>query len=51
MIVDSHCHLDYPDLLDQLENVLQRAKNNKVDKLLTICTTLNSFKKVSNRIV
>ena len=46
MIVDSHCHLDYPDLHDQLENVLERAKNNKVNKLLTICTTLNSFEKI-----
>ena len=46
MIIDSHCHLDYPDLHDQLENVLKRAKVNQVDKLLTICTTLNSFEKI-----
>ena len=48
MIIDSHCHLDYPDLHDQLENVLERAKNNNVDKLLTICTTLNSFEKIKS---
>ena len=48
MIIDSHCHLDYPDLYDQLENVIKRAKNNQVDKLLTICTTLNSFKKIKS---
>ena len=46
MIIDSHCHLDYPDLHDQLENVLKRAKVNQVDNLLTICTTLNSFEKI-----
>jgi len=46
MIVDSHCHLDYPDLHDQLESILERAKKNHVDKLLTICTTLNSFEKI-----
>ena len=48
MIIDSHCHLDYPDLLDQLENVIKRAKSNQVDKLLTICTTLNSFEKIKS---
>ena len=48
MIIDSHCHLDYPDLHDQLESVLKRAKNNQVDKLLTICTTLNSFEKIKS---
>ena len=48
MIIDSHCHLDYPDLYDQLENVIKRAKNNQVDKLLTICTTLNSFEKIKS---
>ena len=45
MIVDSHCHLDYPNLYDQLDNVVIRAKQNKVDYLLTICTTLESFEK------
>ena len=48
MIIDSHCHLDYPDLHDQLEKILERAKNNQVDKLLTICTTLNSFEKIKS---
>tara|TARA_B100001123_G_scaffold351920_1_gene403134 strand:- start:83 stop:853 length:771 start_codon:yes stop_codon:yes gene_type:complete len=46
MIVDSHCHLDYPNLYDQLDNVVIRAKQNKVDYLLTICTTLESFEKI-----
>ena len=48
MIIDSHCHLDYPDLHYQLESVLKRPKNNQVDKLLTICTTLNSFEKIKS---
>ena len=46
MIIDSHCHLDYPNLYDQLFNVLNRAKRNKVHNLLTICTTLESFEKI-----
>jgi len=46
MIIDSHCHLDYSHLYDQLDDVIQRAKFNKVEKLLTICTTLESFDKI-----
>ena len=46
MIIDSHCHLDYPNLYDNLDDVVKRAEKNKVKCLLTICTTLNSFKKI-----
>ena len=46
MIIDSHCHLDYPNLYDQLDNVIKRAEQKKVKCLLTICTTLESFKKI-----
>jgi len=46
MIVDSHCHLDYSKLFDQLDGVITRAEANKVKYLLTICTTLKSFEKI-----
>jgi TatD DNase family protein len=46
MIVDSHCHLDYPNLYDQLDKIIERANQNKVNKFLTICTTLESFEKI-----
>ena len=46
MIIDSHCHLDYPSLYDQLDDVIIRATRNKVKFLLTICTTLKSFEKI-----
>ena len=46
MIVDSHCHLDYPNLFNQLDEVIKRAENNQVKFLLTICTTMNSFEKI-----
>ena len=46
MIADSHCHLDYSNLFSQLDEVLKRAKNNKVGHLLTICTTFESFEKI-----
>ena len=46
MIVDSHCHLDYPNLYNQLDDVVKRAEHNQVKYLLTICTTLQSFEKI-----
>lgn len=46
MIVDSHCHLDYSNLYDQLDSIINRATKNEVEFLLTICTTLKSFEKI-----
>jgi len=46
MITDSHCHLDYPNLYNQLDDVVRRAAYNQVKYLLTICTTLESFEKI-----
>jgi len=46
MIADSHCHLDYSQLYDQLDDVVKRAEHNDIKYLLTICTTLKSFEKI-----
>ena len=46
MIIDSHCHLDYSNLFNQLDDVVKRAQDNQVKYFLTICTTLKSFEKV-----
>ena len=46
MIADSHCHLDYSNLFNQLDDVIKRAEINQVKYLLTICTTLESFEKI-----
>ena len=51
MITDSHCHLDYPNLYNQLDEVVKRAEYNKVKYLLTICTTLKSFERIKLIIV
>ncbi len=37
-LVDSHCHLDFPEILDNLEPVLDRASKAGVGKIVTICT-------------
>ena len=46
MIIDSHCHLDYSNLFNQLDDVVKRAQDNQVKYFLTICTTLESFEKI-----
>lgn len=46
MIVDSHCHLDFPELYADLDGVIARAKNAGVGCMLTICTSVASIPKV-----
>ena len=45
-MIDSHCHLDQEPLFTNLDEVLRRSKDVGVEKLLTICTTLESFEKI-----
>ncbi len=39
-IVDSHCHLDFPDFASELPDVIARATAAGVGRMLTICTRL-----------
>ncbi|PZQ48001.1 MAG: LuxR family transcriptional regulator [Rhodovulum sulfidophilum] len=41
-LVDSHCHLDFPDLIAELDAVIARAKAAGVGRMVTICTRLAS---------
>jgi TatD DNase family protein len=43
MLIDSHCHLNYPALAKQRDDVLGRARGAGVMRMLTACTTLKSF--------
>ena len=45
-MIDSHCHLDYEPLFENINTVIERSKAIGIKKLLTICTTLESFKKI-----
>ena len=47
-MIDSHCHLDHAPLFDNLNDILNRSKEAGIKKLLTICTTLESFKNIEN---
>jgi TatD DNase family protein len=46
MLVDSHCHLDFPELYADLDAVVARAKNAGVGCMLTICTSVAAIPKV-----
>ena len=41
-IVDSHCHLDFPDFADELPEVIARARAAGVTRMVTICTRLKN---------
>lgn len=43
MLVDSHCHLDFPDLASRLPAVLSGAAEAGVGRIVTISTYVNRF--------
>ncbi len=45
-MIDSHCHLDHEPMFSDLKNVILRSKEVGVKKILSICTTKDSFKKI-----
>ena len=45
-MIDSHCHLDHEPIFSNLKKIIERSKNEGVEKLLTICTTLESYNNI-----
>jgi TatD DNase family protein len=46
MFVDSHCHLSFPELKQQLPAIRDAMASARVDRALCICTTLEEFPEV-----
>ena len=45
-MIDSHCHLDHEPIFSNLKEIIERSKNEGIKKLLTICTTLESYNNI-----
>jgi TatD DNase family protein len=43
MLVDSHCHLDFPDFSNELDDVVARARAAGIARLVTISTRVRRF--------
>jgi TatD DNase family protein len=46
MLVDSHCHLDFPEIADQLDSVFALMRENQVERALCVSVTLEDFPRV-----
>ncbi len=46
MLVDSHCHLDFPDFASERADVIARAKENGVGAMVTISTRVRRFDEI-----
>lgn len=46
MLVDSHCHLEFPALCVDRDAVIDRARKAGVGRMVTIATTIKGFKEV-----
>jgi TatD DNase family protein len=46
MYVDSHCHLDFPELSSRLDEILATMRANRVDRALCVSVTLEDFPRV-----
>ena len=38
-LIDSHCHLNFPELINRIPEVLQNASDNDIDRMLCIATS------------
>ncbi len=46
MYTDSHCHLNFPELMGQLDSIQQAMQAAQVTRALVICTTMEKFDEV-----
>src|SRR5690606_30722575 len=46
MFVDSHCHLDFPDLANNLDEIFDNMQQNQVTHALCVSVNLEDFPRV-----
>ncbi len=47
MLIDHHCHLDFPELASDRAGVLERAQAAGVTRMITICTRVRRFDQIT----
>ena len=47
-LIDTHAHLDFPELFSRLDEVLKNAKEFNVLKIISISTNLNRIQNIIN---
>ena len=45
-IIDSHCHINFPELIEDIDGVLERMADNQVSKALCVSVNLEKFPEV-----
>src|SRR3954468_8922807 len=46
MLIDSHCHLDFPDFAEERDEIVARAKRAGVGRMVTISTRISRFDQI-----
>lgn len=46
LLIDSHCHLDFPDFAEERDAIITRARQAGIGLMLTISTRLDQFDRV-----
>ena len=46
MIIDSHCHLDFPDFAPERDEIVERARTAGLARMITISTRIDMFDQV-----
>jgi TatD DNase family protein len=46
MLIDTHCHLDFPDFADERDDLVRRAGEADVGQMVTISTRIGKFDQV-----
>ena len=45
-IVDSHCHINFPELVEDLDGLLTRMRENNVVKALCVSVQMDKFQEI-----
>ena len=47
-LIDTHAHLDFPELYDRFDEIIDASYQNNVNKIVTISTNLNKIEKIKD---